>query len=205
MRQKYETVSILNSCFSKMELGIKLISCEALDVIDFTIVSRKITLSQMPNNGSQLCHGVAMNRRYFQLFRAWIPSWRFFETLSEQPVLFYRFASKENDEFGEWFPALTRPPRSWYSLALNGKGNLHLACYTLLDQLEDDLSELDATQLDSFSQTPSYQLIQNLVCFLLRENNELKSECRYQFKVCRTLTGHTAAGEEILVSPVYRV
>ena len=146
-----------------------------------------------------------MNPRVFQLFRAWIPSWRFFETHSEQPVLFYRFTSNDNNELGEWLPALTRPPRTWYSLALNGRGNLHLACYTLLDQLEDDLSELDATQLDSFSITPSYQLIQNLVCFLLRENNELKSESKYQFKVCRTLTDFTAVGEEILVSPVYKV
>ena len=106
---------------------------------------------------------------------------------------------------GEWRLALKRPSRAWYSIALNGEGNLHLACYALLDQLEDDIGELDAAQFDSFSQTPSYQLVQNLVCFLLREHNELRSECRYQFKVSRMLSSGTDAFEEILISPIHRV
>ena len=145
-----------------------------------------------------------MNRRVFQLFRAWVPSWRFFETHSEQAVLFYRVAAA-GDEMGEWRPALQRPRRSWYSIVLNGEGNLHLACYALLDQLEEDISEFDAAQLDSFSHTPSYQLIQNLVCCLLLENDKLRSGCKYQFKVSRILSRGADAFEEILVSPVHRV
>lgn len=144
-----------------------------------------------------------MNGRVLQLFRAWIPSWRFFETLSDQPVLFYRFAAADGEEVGEWQQALKRPPRSWYSIAVNGEGNLHLACYTLLDQLEEDLGELDVSQMDLVPATPSYQLVKNLVCFLLRERNELQRGSRYQFKVSRILARDANAVEDILVSPVH--
>lgn len=146
-----------------------------------------------------------MNRRVFQLFRAWLPSWRFFETLSEQPVLFYRIANSDSDDIGgEWRPALKRSPRRWYSIALNGEGNLHLACYALLDQLEEDLSELDAIQLEACSHLPSYQLVQNLICFLLRERNEMRSGCRYQFKISRIPARDANAFEEIFVSSIHK-
>lgn len=151
-----------------------------------------------------------MNRRVFQLFRAWLPSWRFFETLSEQPVLFYRVAASDSADSnskeiaGEWRPALQRPPRRWYSIALNGEGNLHLASYALLDQLEEDISELDSVQLDACTQMPSYQLVQNLVCYLLRERNELRGGCCYQFKLSRILAHDANAFQEILVSLVHR-
>jgi hypothetical protein len=106
---------------------------------------------------------------------------------------------------GEWRLALRRPPRRWYSIALNGEGNLHLACYTLLDQLEEDIGELQPSQLDAFSQSASYQLVQNLVCYLLRERNELLGGGRYQFKVSRLLARGEGAFQDILVSPVHRV
>lgn len=149
-----------------------------------------------------------MRRRFLQLFRAWIPSWRFFETLSEQPVLFYRVAPAEGGDLGAWRVAIQRPRRSWYALALNGEGNLHLACYALLDQLEEDIGEIgehDATQLDAITQTPSYQLVQNLVCYLLRERNEWHSGCRYQFKIGRMPVDGAGACEDMLVSPLHKV
>jgi len=146
-----------------------------------------------------------MNRRVFQLFRAWIPSWRFFETLSDQAVLYYRIADGEGELTNEWRKALARPPRRWYSIVLNGEGNRHLASYALLDQLEEDLGELDSTQLDSLAHLPSYKLVQNLVCFLMRERNEVRSGTRYQFKVSRMLASNADAFEEILVSPVHAV
>lgn len=145
-----------------------------------------------------------MNRRILQLFRAWLPSWRFFETLSEQPVLFFRTGQEAEDvEAGEWRRALQRPPRTVFSVLLNGEGNLHLACYALLDQLEEDLSELDVSQIDGVPRLPSYQLVQNLVCFLLREKNELRDGGRYQFKVSRLLAQGADKFEDILVSPVH--
>lgn len=144
-----------------------------------------------------------MNRRIFQLFRAWIPSWRFFETLSDQPVLFYRFATIGNEVSGEWHLALKRPPRALYSVLLNAEGNLHLANYTLLDQLEEDMGELQRDQIDVLPQLPSYQLVQNLVCFLLRERKE--SASAYQFKVSRMLANDKAEFEEILVSTVHNI
>jgi hypothetical protein len=154
------------------------------------------------------------SRRVLQLFRAWIPSWRFFETLIEQPVLFYRIVSAETSSgdgsnqangAGEWQLALRRPPRSLFSVVLNAEGNLHLACYTLLDQLEEDIGDLNPAQLDSFSQSPSYQLVQNLVCFVLRERHQLSAGTRYQFKVSRQLARETPEFEDILVSPVHSV
>lgn len=146
-----------------------------------------------------------MNRRVFQLFRAWLPSWRFFETLSEQPVLFYRSANSDNEVLaGEWRPALQRPPRHWYSIALNGEGNLHLACYALLDQLEEDLSDLETVQLDACAKMPSYQLVQNLVCYLLREKSELRNGCCYQFKLSRIPARDANTLDEIFISSVHR-
>lgn len=148
-----------------------------------------------------------MDRRVFQLFRAWIPSWRFFETLSAQPVLFFRVtaANDANAEAGagEWQLALKRPPRSLFSIFLNAEGNLHLACYTLLDQLEEDISELTPAELEVFPQSPSYQLVQNLVCFLLKERLQLTVGTRYQFKISRSLPSDQPVFEDILVSPVH--
>lgn len=139
--------------------------------------------------------------RLLRLFRAWIPSWRFFETLSEQPVLYYR-AAESGKELGEWRQALKRPPRKWYSLLLNGEGNLHLARYALLDQLEDDLGEIQPGEADEFPHSVSYGLVKNLVCQALRENHEWPASGTYQFKVCR-VSADTPDAEEILVSPVY--
>ncbi|MCW8133848.1 MAG: hypothetical protein KIS92_26105 [Planctomycetota bacterium] len=152
-----------------------------------------------------------MNPRFLQLFRAWIPSWRFFETLSEQPVLYYRTSAHAAGELGAWRVGLRRPPRRWDALFQNAEGNLHLACYALLDQLEDDIQTAGARgpeALAAVPASPSYRLVENLVRFLLRERNELPGGGRFQFKVCR-LPADGAAGaeapEDIVVSPVHRI
>lgn len=152
-----------------------------------------------------------MNRRFLQLFRAWLPSWRFFETLTEQPVLFYRTTASSTGDLGEWRVALVRPARPWDALFLNAEGNLHLACYTLLDQLEEDIQAAGACgpeALEAFPASPSYRLVENLVRFLMRERLELPNGGRFQFKVCR-MTASAGPGalafDEILISPEHRI
>jgi len=144
-----------------------------------------------------------ITHRSLQLFRVLFPSWRFFDGPIEQPVLFYRVAAG-GGEWSAWQVALRRPPRKWHSLFLNGEGNLFLACYTLLDQLEDDLGKMDVPDGEAFERSASFQLTRNLVCFLLRERGEMRNGCRYQFKVSRMLAdGSPPCFEEILLSPAY--
>ena len=147
---------------------------------------------------------IVMNHRYLQLFRILIPSWRFFGGLSEQSILFYRVAV-EGGELGAWRNALTRPPRKWYSLFLNAEGNLFLACYALLDQLEDDLSRIAAADSETCTELVSFQLTRNLVYFLLRERGELRNGYRYQFKISRLLVdGSPSSFEDCFFSPIYK-
>ena len=79
------------------------------------------------------------------LFRAFFPSWRFFDDLADVPQLEFRW-SRVGEELGPWILAFETPPFKFSSLVLNPKGNFALANQSLLSQLLSDLSDLQGSQ-----------------------------------------------------------
>jgi hypothetical protein len=126
------------------------------------------------------------------LFRALIPSWRFFDGFESVTALQFRVISDEGQESGAWKAALPlNEARSFGAIFFNPKGNLRLACLSLVERLmeEDELT----------TESVSYRLVENLVRYQLRNSGaECSSEARFQFRI-------TSGGEEVLVSMEHSV
>lgn len=112
------------------------------------------------------------------LLRSLFPSWRFFEQIAPAPVLRYRVAEASTD-FGPWQDALSRVARTPGSLFLNSRGNVQLACQSLVERLVD---ELDSVAPNSLPEAVSYQLVQRLVRSRLSATTEAEPRC-YQFQI----------------------
>ncbi len=146
------------------------------------------------------------------LFRAFFPSWKFFEDYGDVPSLFYRLSSN-GDKFGDWVPCLTQPKRRLSSLLVNPEGNFYLACSSLLQQvmseLDDATTEKDearAEKIESFDKTVVYQLTHDLVRYQIAQRHAIESEFYYQFKVCSCLDALPKPRmEDVLISSVQRL
>ncbi len=138
------------------------------------------------------------------LLRALFPSWKFFEDVCQLPVLYYRFA-REGEEFCEWQNCFQKPKRHLSAVIFNPQGNLLLACNGLLQQLESDIEELDASKADKFDQSVSYRLTKNLVIYQVSKQHQCHAGFRYQFKVASLMQGSTDETSEIfLTSPIHQ-
>jgi hypothetical protein len=139
------------------------------------------------------------------LFRAFFPSWKFFEDYGDVPALFYRLGAN-SEQLGEWIPCLTRPKRRLSSLLMNGDGNFYLACTSLLQQVVAELEDIEEADIQVFDTTVLYQLTHNLVRFQISQQKEdfLKDRVHYQFKVCSGFDDLPELGrEDVLISKVY--
>ncbi|MFL5813425.1 MAG: hypothetical protein ACJ763_07585 [Bdellovibrionia bacterium] len=126
------------------------------------------------------------------LFRALLPSWRFFEDFDEAPTLHFRHGN-EKDELSGWWKCLARPERRFYQVLYNPKANYVLAAGSLVQHLLSEINDLPDTDSNAVESLVSYQLARNLVRF------HLPSDARYfQFKV-------SGVSDDLLLSPVYRV
>jgi hypothetical protein len=126
------------------------------------------------------------------LLRVLVPSWRFFGELSHSSHLFYRV------DGGEWLECLprTQSRRSLGSLFLNPRGNLRLACNTLVDQLLMELETVTEDQAETLVATTSYRLVENLV------RHQFAGICgltQFQFKIT-TVAIETGEAVDAIVS-----
>ena len=142
-----------------------------------------------------------------QLFRPLFPSWRFFEDVTEIPIMFYR-AAPAGGEFGEWQPVLKVLKRRWSNLFINPSGNLNLAAHSLLQQLEIELGEVPPEQAESFETSVAFELAKNLACYsALEDARRLDKSIRpaqLQFKIGRILQGAPISGfEQFIQSQVF--
>lgn len=136
--------------------------------------------------------------RALNLFRAYIPNWRFFEDVGPMPVLLCRVGD------GPWQPCLPQPKRTLTQLVFNPGGNYLLACGNLLQHLTADLETADESKPDLFEATVSYQLVKRLVRHELERQGRLKPKDRYQFKICALVQGASDDQmEDVLLSPIY--
>jgi hypothetical protein len=128
------------------------------------------------------------------LFRAFFPSWRFYDNLGEVSNLSYRridpTSHSENLDGSSWISALNPLHRNPISLLFNPIGNYQHMRGSLLQQLVSDIQEIDENHPELLTSCVSYQLVQKWI------ENEIKDpQTSYQFKI-------TSGSEEILVSPV---
>ncbi len=109
-----------------------------------------------------------------KLFRAFFPSWRFFDGVVSSPELYYR-VSQNGESFGDWILCIPKTKkRSFKNLFVNSRESFLFASHALLEYLKDDLEgEVDPTT--------SLELVQNLVRFRISEEGlEWK---KFQFEV----------------------
>lgn len=72
------------------------------------------------------------------LLRLLFPSWAFFDAVHEIPCLEIRRRTA-HDADAMWEPALVAPPRRWYSILWNARGNAHLAMQGIVDRFAVEL------------------------------------------------------------------
>jgi hypothetical protein len=114
----------------------------------------------------------------FTLFRCFFPAWRFFEAIGPSPKLSYRLIVAEQP--GPWTDVLVSEPRALSALILNARGNLQLACQSLVEQLHGDLQIIPSADV---TQLVSYQLVNNLVASCITADLELGAGHRYEFRI----------------------
>ena len=141
------------------------------------------------------------------LLRSLFPSWRFYEEVTEVPVLQFR-VSIDGTQFGDWVTAVEKPKLEWHSLFLNRSGNLFHAEQSLLQLLESEIGDLpavNAAQIAVLENGVSFQLASNLVQYFLREQLSL-AEQFFQFRLLRVRQGEQLeSGEEFLRSSAQRI
>jgi hypothetical protein len=123
------------------------------------------------------------------LFRVLLPSWRFFEEIAPAPHLLCRFGSDHGD-LGPWQVLLQSRSRTPLNLMLNARGNLRLACHSVLEHLQDDLETLPADR--DPTDLVAYQLVRNIVLDELAARPEARDAPRFQFCIADTMP--SAAG-----------
>ena len=137
----------------------------------------------------------AINNKFLHLLRVFFPSWRFFEDLSELPVIEYRLKGATGEP-GAWMN-IVRPKVSAGNLFLNPAGNLFLATQSLLEQVQAEISELDPENTQNFTRTASYELCVNLVKYELQKRT--LGITSFEFRLKRRLQGTSDDSFEVFL------
>ena len=147
------------------------------------------------------------------LVRVLIPSWRFFDDISESPLLLARVANPDAP-FGPWLPVLHPPRRALRDVLWNPGGNLALACNALVEHLVADLADFDESGADfdesvaDFDESGairaeelvSYQLVLNLVRSTLAARSQPATGIRLQFKLAERASTTTSTPGDVMIS-----
>lgn len=138
-----------------------------------------------------------INNPYLNLIKPLIPSWKFYDDFEETLLIFYRAKNSDEETFSEWAPLYQNPKATLSSFFVN-QGNLVLAAQSHIQQLIYDIEFHD--DKESFDQTVSYKITQNLVSYAIRK--KYPNGFTYQFKLASVdLMAHPR--EDILISPLY--
>ena len=147
--------------------------------------------------------------RWIFLFRAFFPSWQFFDGLGDVPFLEYRWG-QVGGRMGYWKQAHSPLSRRWFNVLVHSQGNLALAYESLLAQFLSDLSERDSWDESAFSELASYGVLQNWVRRQIQTDageGARETPMCYQFRL-QTRSAQSGSfvsdGEEVWVSQVHR-
>jgi hypothetical protein len=118
----------------------------------------------------------------FKQFRVLFPSWRFFESLTPIPKVYYRI-SFEDQSVSDWQEFyFHEPTRKWHHLFFNPMANLRLTYRVQIEQLLNDVAETHCYSENFHKSLISYQIVST---FLKNELHDRYGEnCqRFQFKI----------------------
>ena len=141
-----------------------------------------------------LVHRAEVHIATLAWFRALIPSWRFFDSPGDEPLLFYRIQAP--GAWGHWQPVFSEyRSRRVLDVFYNPEATMRLALHSLLEKALVELNE--AASAEVFANGASYALLKNVVEFRLKEQKQLAT-C-FQFRVV-TKSFPSGELEERLVS-----
>lgn len=132
-----------------------------------------------------------------QLFRALVPSWRFFDSRLDALALYYRFGPDE-DRLSPYHPALKpHGTRGWGSLFLNPHENLRLAACSAVEILIQEAHQTLEAEVERIEQSVSYQIVLRIARQELRRSQQssVNHPKIIQFKI--------TAEEDLLISKVH--
>jgi len=124
-----------------------------------------------------LVRGRTAQNRWLFIFRAFFPSWKFFEDATAQYKLYFK------EEQQEWRPVIHLISRKKLSLFFNQEVNLCLALDTMVQRLVMDAVE----EKFDFNASVSYELVKSLV------EEQVRSGV-FQFKISNGI-------QDVLISP----
>lgn len=141
----------------------------------------------------------ALGGRRLSLVRSLFPSWRFFDQLENVPKIFYRLRLQNND-LTNWQPIPIHCERKFINLFSNPNGNLYFAFHSLTEQVISDMN--DCTETSEFATSTSYELMKNMVHFLLMQKTGalFKDSTGFQFMISMNTIATQKSNDGILVS-----
>ena len=135
------------------------------------------------------------SHRAIILFRAFFPSWKFFDEISPSPHLFFR-TSKLGEDWSDWRET-PRVDRKKNALFLNAEVNLKMSLDSVLERLISEIEEMNENEIDVLEKSVSFGLVKNAVKSFIPL--DLNAGTQFQFKIC--LSQKTV--EDVLISPAY--
>lgn len=145
------------------------------------------------------------------LFRAFLPSWKFFDDSDRVPVLQVRIhPDPKGLEKSNWENLMKiSSSRPWWKLFHNPEMNYRLATHSLLQQVCQDVMDFSIEEsADQFENKPTYQALHHLVQHELQKNMAASSfkKISYQFRIlaCQPDAQWTIV-DDLLVSKNYRL
>ncbi len=113
--------------------------------------------------------------KWLYLLRTFLPTWRFFEDISDEPSLQFRVF--RHHQWTDWHPVFDPMMRSWPQLCFNPQVNYQLAAGSVVQHLLQELE--DKSKIE---ETAPFQLLQKLVLFEI-VRRRLSGTERFQFKL----------------------
>lgn len=115
-------------------------------------------------------------KRMHFLWRALIPSWRFFDDIGPAVRLQYK------SDTSPWLPFFSNQyERHWYQLFINAQGNLRMAVHSLVERLASEIGEIKDGHEQEISSSVTYRLLENAVRLQLKENKTATKN--FQFRI----------------------
>jgi hypothetical protein len=143
----------------------------------------------------------AIENKTLNFFKAFFPSWKFFDESVNTPVLLIR--TQYNETLSDWQVAYPPPKTKWFHFLLNPQGNFYLAFHSHIQQLLGELTLCDEEETKKFHTLVTYKTTVNFARFKVLQ---LTAEAKYfQFKISNIEyidNFNFQVLDDILISPI---
>lgn len=139
------------------------------------------------------------------LFRAWLPSWKFFEESGETLTLFVRWGDSE-EALQDWILAFQPLERKWSAFFINPEVNFRHLNETLLQQLKNESDQfLQTRDISEFENSAPFKITKELAREQIEKMEPLQDKVFFQFKIAGLLPQQepTESTDDVIISPLY--